>query len=313
MSRHRVGTDFTPQLKRNSTISIIPTVPASRKSSTIGSGPNSPTRTPDARDRARKSISPHMSSKGYDSPTSSLDEEERSIVSAASVQSDFSYRSQSSGGSRRSAGAFKERVDRKLQKPDYTYRYSCKSDKDQSNWVAEFEKPLEQFIYPSLQISSAKFSSPDITKDTSHGIHKNFDATDPGSTDTDDVEFPKWKHIAPAEKPAEKEQDDREKFKEDLGRGEKFIRESLQRNYRKRLKQEADEEKRKKSSASALKKSKKLKSKFSMIENGVGMLLGDNNAFFLPKPADEVVRRQFKSALGVTNVCFSFLVQIVDC
>lgn len=285
-----MGSEFTPQLKRNSTISIIPTASPSRKSSAINSIPNSPARTPDTRDRVRKGFSPRKTTAGYESPASSLEEEELSVVSAASVQSDYSYRSQSSGGSRRSLGAFKERVDRKLQKPDYTYRYSCHSEKDQSNWEARFEKPLEEFIYPSLQISSARYSSPDAGKDNSrHGIPKTYDTMDPGGTPTDEIEYPKWKHIAPAEQPVKEEQDDLEKFKDDLSRGEKFIRESLQRNYRKRLKQDADEEKKKKSSASALKKSKKLKSKFSMIENGVGMLLGDNNAFFLPKPADEVV------------------------
>lgn len=283
------------KVKRAPSLSIIPLGPPSRRASTQPAQSDSPDILADSRNRGHRSPSRSGNGNGYMSPRDEDSDGDRSYASAASVRSEHSYRSTSTAGSRKS-NTTRERVDRKLQKPDYGYHYNCKSGND-SIWVAEFNKPLEEFIYPSLQ---NRPMSKEKKKDRNRPVSRNNSTKtiepavqDYLDDDEVDIELPRWRHYGSHEKTLEQADEKQDKFLSDLHKGEKFIRESLQRNYRKRLKQEADAEKRKRATTASLKKAKKLQSKFTMLENSVGVMLGDNNAFFLPKPADEVVRCMF--------------------
>ena len=221
---------------------------------------------------------------------SDIDDDERSYMSSASgkysVQSETSHKSNNSNASMRSI-IHKERVDRKLIKPDYTYHYNCQSENHGSTWSASFDKPLEEFIYPSLQIKSIQKKIQQFTRSGSQRVVDNTD-----SPKEDEIEYPRWSHTQSVERETRVVDEKALKFAEDMHRGEKYIRENLQRNYRKRMKAEADAEKKRNNlnSTSTLKKTKRMKSRFSIVESGVGLVVGSEASFFLPKPADEVVR-----------------------
>ena len=296
MSRRKLGDDAVQKarLKRNPSISIIPAVPPP---SIKPSDPNGTRRqtspahsiTSSSRMNGTPKRIPGSPS-GYTSPgKEELTDDEDSVCSRTSVQSGNSLSTYSSSASKRSNQAFKDRAERKLQKPDYTYHYQCKSANKESMWIAEFEKPLEEFVYPSLQnhSSAEKTKSKQVARNLSQ---KQLEPSEQAAIESEsEVQMPTWKHVQTDEKMVHVVDEDTAHFKEDLNRGEKFIRESIQRNYRKGLKQEAEAEKRKNTSSTAIKKANKIKSKFTILEKSVGMVVGENNSFFLPKPADEVV------------------------
>lgn len=309
MSRRRVSQDYYLGLKRNQSLSMIPPIqPASRVDGAV-SRPGSPSQSASSRGMqspGQKTGSPAGSTHGYDFS----DDDDGSVMSGASglgsIQSEYSHRSHNSGGSRRSQ-QFKERVDRKLVKPDYTYKYACKSDDNQSQWVADFQKPLEEFIYPSLQIKEKETCNKKFLRGVS--TKQFYDTNDEPSVQVREcnIEYPKWKHIHVDTATKQKEDLGGERsFRDDLQRGEKFIRENLQRNFHRRLKQEADAEKRKLASSTALKKAKEVKTKLDLLESGIGAMLGTEATLFLPKPADEVYKSLITNSRTKVNTSSLF-------
>jgi hypothetical protein len=272
--------------------------------------------TPSSRKTVGAPLSPYRSpGSGGDSPTQRSvdspvvsDDDERSYVStksAASVASKQSERSHRSTGSGKSTNSmmFKERMDKKALKPDFSYSYKVKGSEPSSQWSATFDKSLEEFIYPSLQLTSAATGSSPIQvrkKSESEAIADNINPDE-----EHELHYPKWKFT----KTSEMQQCSGEKvagFDDDMKRGEKFIRESLQRNYRKRLKQESDAEKKKSQNQNQTviqKKQKKILSATNSLENTLGLIVGQKDAFFLPKPADEVVSfRKFQFMYQVDRI-----------
>lgn len=236
------------------------------------------------------------------------DDDDLTVNSYKSVGSNKSRRSDHSDNSSRSSARssllFKDRTERNIAKADYTYRYKCKGGKlGTDEWSATFDGTIEEFIYPSLQHYTVKLkpkSRGDISNSQSRG---DMTPTSPeGSPNMNrrlgtqiETEFipntnimsARWKLVTKedADDKGREENNAGPIIEDDLKRGEKFLRDSIQRNYRLRIKRDAELEK-KKFAASK----KKEKDKLEALENNVGLLVGKSDAFFLPKAADEVYK-----------------------
>jgi hypothetical protein len=260
-------------------------VPASRRQSTISKSSNPSTRL-NKGERASASSDSELSSEEDDDndDENTVDSALSGVHSAKSRHSDVS---RSSGSSVRSSLLFKDRTERNIVKADHSYHYKCQGKGKNEVWSAEFDGPLEEFIYPSLQQFTFKHRAivPDGQSEALNRLGNKRRGAAPLELEAVrnyHIRFPKWTLTKGEEEEVEKEKDE-SKFDDELKRGEKFLREGIQRNYRKRIKKEAEQEKKK-----FVKKSSKAKSRYSILEQSVGLVFG-KDSFFLPKPADEVV------------------------
>ena len=278
-------------------------VPASRRQSTISRSP-SPSVRLNVKGRASGSSDSELSSEEDENDDeNTVDSAISGVHSAKSHHSDIS---RSSGSSVRSSLLFKDRTERNIIKADHSYHYKCQGKGKNEVWSADFDGPLEEFIYPSLQQFTFRHRAvvPDGQVEAANRLGNKRRGAAPLELEAvrnHSIRFPRWTLTKEGDEEEAEEQKSGSKFDDELKRGEKFLREGIQRNYRKRIKKEAEQDKKK-----FIKKTTKSKSRYSILEQSVGLVVG-KDSFFLPKPADEVVSgRRAKLPLYCIHLIFSF-------